>query len=204
MIRLAIAEDHTSFVEGIELFLEYEDDIQIVGIANNGKQLLDIVKKKSPNVIVTDIRMPIMDGIAVAKKILKESPEIRIIAFTMFDQDNAVSQMLNAGACGYILKNSSLSVLLSAIRTVHEGQNFYDPNILTKKRKKKPLKAKLTPRQLEILKLIAEGKSNPEIAEILFIDRSTVETHRKNMSRKLELKGSGELLRYALQKRYDF
>ena len=122
----------------------------------------------------------------------------------MFDQDKAVTQMLNAGACGYILKNSSLSVLLTAIRTVYKGENFYDANILTKKRKKKPSKVKLTPRQLEILKLITEGKSNPEIAEILFIDRSTVETHRKNMSRKLGLSGSGELLRYGLQKRYDF
>ena len=204
MIRLAIAEDHTSFIEGVELFLEYEEDIQVVGVANNGKQLLEIVEKKSPNVIVTDIRMPIMDGIAVTKKVLSKFPKIKIIAFTMFDQDKAISEMLNAGACGYILKNSSLSVLLSAIRTVYKGEIFYYPNISTKNKKSRSPKAKLTARQMEILKLIVEGKSNPEIAGILFIERSTVESHRKNMIRKLGLNGPGELLRYGLQKRYDF
>ncbi|MEW7277878.1 response regulator transcription factor [Aquimarina sp. 2201CG1-2-11] len=204
MIRLAIAEDHNSFIEGIELFLEFEDDITIVGIANNGRELLDIVRKKSPNVVITDIRMPIMDGVEVAKKIISEYPKMRIIAFTMFDQDGAVSEMLNAGVSGYILKNSSLSVLLSAIRIVHKGENFYDPNVLSEKPKTNKLKGKLTNRQMEILKLIVEGKSNPEIAEILFIERTTVETHRKNMVRKLGLSGSGELLRYGLQKRYEF
>ena len=149
--------------------------------------------------------MPIMDGIAVTKKILSKFPDKKIIAFTMFDQDKAVSEMLNAGAHGYILKNSSLSVLLSAIRTVYAGDAFYDSNILIRKEKKvRTSKAKLTNRQMEILKLIVQGKSNPEIAEILFIERTTVETHRKNMIRKLGLKGQGELLRYGLQKRYDF
>lgn len=204
MIRLAIAEDHNSLIEGIELFLEFEDDISIVGVANDGEQLLEIVKKKSPNVIITDIRMPIMDGVTVTKKILSKYPKTKIIAFTMFDQDKAVSEMLNAGAKGYILKNSSLSVLLSAIRAVYSGGNFYDPHISANTTKTNSLKAKLTNRQMEILKLIVEGKSNPEIAETLFIERTTVETHRKNMIRKLGLNGPGELLRYGLQKRYDF
>ena len=204
MIRLAIAEDHESLIEGIELFLEFEEDIQIVGTANNGKELLEIERKKAPDVVITDIRMPVMDGITVSKKLLKEFPEIKIIAFTMFDQDKAVDQMLTAGAVGYILKNSSLKVLLSAIRTVYSGETFYDPNISSKDPDKKIKKEKLTNRQMEILKLIVEGKSNPEIAEALFIQRVTVETHRKNMMRKLDLNGPGELLRYGLQKRYKF
>ena len=145
-----------------------------------------------------------MDGVAATKKILSEYPKMKIIAFTMFDQDKAVSEMINVGAKGYILKNSSLSVLLSAIRTVYNGDNFYDPNISVNTPKTNSLKAKLTSRQMEILKLIVEGKSNPEIAKILFIERTTVETHRKNMIRKLGLNGPGELLRYGLQKRYDF
>lgn len=205
MIRLAIAEDHVSFTEGIQLFLEYEDDITIVGTANNGKDLYEIVKKKSPNVVITDIRMPIMDGISLSKKIHTEYPNIKVIAFSMFDQAKAVSEMLNAGAKGYILKNSSMKTLLSAIRTVFKGDTFYDPNIdLENIGKIKTIKGKLTNRQLDILKLIVEGKSNPEIAKALFIERSTVETHRKNMIRKLGLKGQGELLRYGLQKRYEF
>lgn len=204
MIRLAIAEDHNSLIEGIELFLEFEEDILIVGTANNGKELLEIVRKKAPDVVITDIRMPIMDGITVTKKILKEFPEIKIIAFTMFDQGEAVDQMLNAGAVGYILKNSRLKVLLTAIRTIYSGKTFYDPNISSKDPDKKTTKGNLTSRQMEILKLIVEGKSNPQIAKTLFIQRVTVETHRKNMMRKLGLNGPGELIRYGLQKRYKF
>ncbi|SHF51022.1 two component transcriptional regulator, LuxR family [Salegentibacter echinorum] len=205
MIRLAIAEDHLALIDGIKIFFEYEEDIEFVGFAQNGQELCELVKRKRPNLIITDIRMPVMDGIEATRKILKNYPEIKIIAFTMFDQDAAVSQMLKAGAKGYILKNSSLKELLFAMRQVHKGETYYDPNItLESSGETSKTKGVLTRRQHEILKLIAKGKTNQEIAEQLFIGKTTVETHRKNMIRKLDLHGAGELLRYALEKKYDF
>ncbi|MBA4053135.1 MAG: DNA-binding response regulator [Marivirga sp.] len=203
MIRLAVAEDHNALIDGIKLFLESEDDIQFVGYANNGLELCDLVKRKNPDVVITDIRMPVMDGITATKLILKTDPGTKVIAFTMFDQDEAVQQMLEAGARGYILKNSSLKELLFAIRTVYKGNNYYDPGIVVSESTTKS-KGPLSKRQIEILKLIALGKTNQEIADQLFIGKTTVETHRKNMIRILNLKGAGELLRYALESKYKF
>lgn len=146
-----------------------------------------------------------MDGIEATREISKLFPEIKIIAFTMFDQDAAVSQMLKAGAKGYILKNSSLKELLFAIRQVHKGEIYYDPNItIESSGETSKTKGVLTKRQQEILKLIGRGKTNQEIGDQLFIGKTTMETHRKNMIRKLDLHGAGELLRYALDKKYDF
>ena len=205
MIRLAIAEDHLALIDGIKIFFEYEEDIEFIGFAQNGKELIELAERKRPNLIITDIRMPVMDGIEATREILKKQPEIKIIAFTMFDQDAAVSQMLKAGAKGYILKNSSLKELLFAIRQVHKGETYYDANItLRSSGEISKTKGILTKRQQEILKLIVRGKTNQEIAEQLFIGKTTVETHRKNMIRKLDLHGAGELLRYALDKKYDF
>jgi two-component system nitrate/nitrite response regulator NarL len=195
MIRLAIAEDHNALIDGIKLFLDLEDDIQFVGYANNGQALCELVKNKKPDVVITDIRMPVMDGITAAKYILKLEPSIRVIAFTMFDQDDAVRQMLDAGAKGYILKNSNLTELLSAIRTVYNGGHYYDPGIVIPEKTRSKSSGPLSRRQIEILKLVALGKTNQEIADQLFIGKTTVETHRKNMIRILNLKGPGELLR---------
>lgn len=104
MIRLAIAEDHTSLIDGIKVFFEYEEDIEFLGFATNGKELLELAKNKRINFVITDIRMPIMDGIQLTRALTEQYPEIKVLAFTMFDQDEAVKQMLNAGAKGYILK----------------------------------------------------------------------------------------------------
>jgi len=207
MIRLAIAEDHQSLIDGLELLLKYEEDIEIVGTANDGEELLKIVQRKQPNVIVTDIRMPKMDGIQATKIIKKEFPHTKILAFTMFDQDKAVAQMLAAGASGYILKNTSLNEVLKAILTVAKGETYFDSSINVSglgKKKSKSKKGLLTKRQKEILALIAQGKTSREIGEELFIGIHTVDTHRKNMIRILGLKGKGELLRYAIEKKYTF
>lgn len=207
MIRLAIAEDHQSLIDGISLILEYEDDISIVGTANDGEALLEIVEKKRPTIVLTDIRMPKLDGIEAVKRIKNSRPEIKVLAFTMFDQTEAVQQMLKAGASGYILKNSSLTEVLKAIRTIANGETYLDANIntnvLTSESKTKT-KGLLTKRQIEILELIALGKTSREIADELFIGVHTVDTHRKNMARILGLQGKGELMRYALEKKYKF
>jgi two-component system response regulator NreC len=205
MIRLAVAEDHNALIDGVKIFFEQEEDIQFLGYANNGTELCDLVRLKKPNVVITDIRMPVMDGITATREIMKIDPSIKVIAFTMFDQDDAVQQMLEAGAKGYILKNSHLTELLNAIRTVHQGNTYYDRGIVVPDLAvSKNSKGLLSKRQIEILKLVALGKTNQEIADQLFIGKATVETHRKNMIRILNLKGAGELLRYALESKYKF
>ncbi|WP_299124064.1 response regulator transcription factor [uncultured Winogradskyella sp.] len=206
MIRLAIAEDHQSLIDGIKLLLEYEEDIEIVGTSNDGEALLKLVRLKQPNVVITDIRMPKMDGITATKHIKKELPHTKVLAFTMFDQKDAIQQMLDAGASGYLLKNSPLEDVLKAIRSVYKGNTFYDANIEVNAEDNSNKKAKgvLTKRQTEILGLIAQGKTSREIADELFIGIHTVDTHRKNMARILDLKGKGELMRYALEKKYRF
>ncbi|MFC0605315.1 response regulator transcription factor [Winogradskyella pulchriflava] len=206
MIRLAIAEDHQSLIDGIKLLLEYEEDIEIVGTANDGEALMDLVRLKQPNVVITDIRMPKVDGISATREIKKELPHTKVLGFTMFDQTEAIQQMLDAGASGYLLKNSPLEEVLKAVRSVYEGNTYFDANIKVdvKNNSNKKGKGMLTKRQIEILGLIAQGKTSREIADELFIGIHTVDTHRKNMIRILGLHGKGELMRYALEKKYKF
>lgn len=204
MIHVAIAEDHQSLIDGLQLLFEYDDDIQLVGSANNGQALLELIEKKVPDIVLTDIRMPIMDGIALTKHLKQHHPNIKVIAFTMYDQQEAVEQMLAAGAVGYILKNSSLKEVHKAILEVAAGNTHYDANITVKEQTKRPKHSILTKRQAEILELIGMGKTTREIADELFIGVQTVDTHRKNMIRILGLQGKGELMRYALERRYRF
>ncbi len=206
MIRLVIAEDHQSIIDGIKLLLEYEEDIEIIGTAIDGEQLLDLVRLKQPNVVITDIRMPKMDGITATKLIKKEFPGIKVLGFSMFNQKEAIDQMLDAGASGYLLKNSALEEVLKAVRSVYGGHTYFDANIEANadNDRNKKTKSILTKRQVEILGLIAQGKTSREIADELFIGLHTVDTHRKNMIRILGLQGKGELMRYALEKKYKF
>lgn len=204
MITVAIAEDHQALIDGIVSYLEYEEDIQIVGHANDGEALLKIVRQKQPKVVICDIRMPKMDGIVATTHIKKEFPHIQVVAFTMYDQDKAVRQMLNAGAIGYILKNSPLKVVLEAIRTLADNKPYYDAKLNIDKVSKNSSKSILSRREKEILALIAQRKTSQEIADLLFISKSTIDTHRKNMIQKLDLKGANELLGYAIEKKYAF
>ena len=205
MIRVIIAEDHLAVADGVLAYFKYHDTISIIGHAKNGEELVKLVEKNIPDVVLADIRMPVMDGIEAAKLIKAKFDRIAIIAFSMFDQDEAVDLMLQAGATGYLLKNSPLTEMEKAILSVSEGNLYYDPNLsLTTEDVVQETKGILTKRQIEILKLVGKGKTNQEIADALFIGKTTVETHRKNMIRKLGLHGPGELLRYALQRKYDF
>lgn len=206
MIRLAIAEDHQSLIDGIKLLLEYEEDIEIIGTANDGEALIDLVRLKQPNVVITDIRMPKVDGISATRQIKNEFPHTKVLGFTMFDQTDAIKQMLDAGASGYLLKNSPLEEVLKAVRSVYKGNTYFDSNIKVEAENNSNKKGKgvLTKRQIEILGLIAQGKTSREIADELFIGVHTVDTHRKNMIRILGLHGKGELMRYALEKKYKF
>ena len=132
MITLAIAEDHQALLDGMKLLFKNEPDIMIVGEANDGEALIKLVKSKRPSVVITDIRMPKCDGIMATKIIKEKYPEIKVIAFSMFDQADAIEQMQLAGASGYILKNSSLQTVLMAIRSVARNETFFDNAIIAK------------------------------------------------------------------------
>ena len=203
MITLAIAEDHQALIDGMKLLFKDEADIIIVGEANDGEALIELVKNKRPSIVITDIRMPKCDGI-VATKIIKEKyPLTKVIAFSMFDQDEAIEQMRIAGASGYIMKNSSLQTLLDAIRSVARNETFFD-NAITAKDEGSKETIILSSREKEILRLVGEGKSSQEIADILAIGKATVDTHRKNLMKKINIKGRTELIRFAVERKYDF
>ncbi|WP_298306469.1 response regulator transcription factor [Flavobacterium sp.] len=203
MITLVIAEDHQALIDGIRSFLEYEEDITVLGEANDGEMLIDLVRKKQPQIVLTDIRMPKCDGIAATKTIKKEFPNTKIIAFSMFDQAEAIHQMKDAGVSGYIMKNSSLKKVLEAIRIVAKNGNYFDDSITTTDVTSKE-EIVLSTREKEILRLIGEGKTSQEIADILFIGKSTVDTHRKNILKKMNIQGKTDLIRFAVERKYDF
>jgi two-component system nitrate/nitrite response regulator NarL len=213
MITIAMAEDHQMLIDGVQSFFEYDEDINIIGTVNNGEELIKLVSLKQPKLVITDIRMPRMDGIQATKLIKTQFPHIKVLALTMFDQPEAIKQMLDAGASGYLLKNSGIKMLSKAIVTIANGDTFFDPNVAFNFMNDyinenvtigKSEKIVLSNREKEILQLIANGSTSKEIAEALFIAKTTVDTHRKNMIRKLSLKGSNELVKYAIDKKYQF
>ncbi|MCF6128071.1 response regulator transcription factor [Flavobacterium sp. AS60] len=203
MITLAIAEDHQALIDGMKLFFKNEADIMIVGESNDGEELIELVKAKRPSVVITDIRMPKCDGITATRIIKKQFPETKIIAFSMFEQDEAIEQMKAAGASGYIMKNSSLQTVIDAIRTVARNETFFDDAISAKDSQTKEAII-LSSREKEILRLVGEGKSSQEIADTLNIGKSTVDTHRKNIIKKFNITGKNDLLRFAVERKYDF
>ncbi len=213
MITIAMAEDHQMLIDGVKSFFEYDENIKIIGTVNNGEDLIKLVSLKQPKLVITDIRMPKMDGIQATKIIKTKFPHIKVLALTMFDQPDAIKQMLDAGASGYLLKNSGIKMLSKAIVTIANGETFFDPNVAfnfmndyidTKVTIGKSEKVILSNREKEILQLIANGITSKEIAENLFIAKTTVDTHKKNMIRKLNLNNGNELVRYAIDKKYQF
>ena len=213
MITVIMAEDHQMLIDGVKSFFEYNDEINIIGSVNNGDELVKLVSLKQPKLVITDIRMPIMDGIQATKIIKQKLPHIHVLAMTMFDQADAIKQMLDAGATGYILKNSGIKMLSKAIVAVANGETFFDPNVAFNFMNNyiddnvtvgKSNKIILSNREKEILSLIANGKTSKEISETLFIAKTTVDTHRKNMIRKLNLSSGNELVKYAIDMKYQF
>jgi two-component system nitrate/nitrite response regulator NarL len=204
MITVILAEDHQALIDGIKLFLNNEDDISVIGEANDGEALVTMVRLKRPHIVITDIRMPKCDGICATRTIKKEFPDTKVIAFSMFDQPEAIQQMKHAGASGYIMKNSSLKKVIEVIRQVAKGETFYDDDKVYKDDTIKEEEILLSHREKEILRHIGDGKTSQEIADILFIGKSTVDTHRKNILRKLNIHGKTDLVRFAVESKYDF
>lgn len=211
-IKLAIVEDHQSMIDGIRLLLQNEKHIDVIGYFNDGQILLDFLEsaayKDFPDVILTDIKMPKINGIELTNSIKKKYDDIQVIAFSMLSKPDIVEQMLSVGVSGYLLKNSSLDLILTAIKKVLDGTPFFDDSlqdIVKNYNPKTNIKivdkvALLTKSEKEILKLIGQGKISSEIAEIRFTAVSTVEKHRKNMIKKLELTGKNDLLRFAVER----
>lgn len=203
MIKVVIADDHQSLIDGIKLSLKMLLDIEVVGEANDGESLLELVHETRPEVVLTDIRMPKCDGICATKAIKAAFPEIKVIAFSMFDQPEAILKMKEAGASGYIMKNASLDKVIQAIRTVATNETFFDETISVIDQDTKET-ILLSSREKEILRLIGEGKTSLEIADELFISKATVDTHRKNIVKKMNIYGRTDLIRYAVERKYDF
>lgn len=206
MIRIAIADDHQSLIDGMQLMFSNFPTMEVVLTGNDGKSVFEQIQYKKPDVILTDIKMPVMDGIELCKAIKKEYPHIKVIAFTMFTQEEPMEAMKAAGVNGYLLKNAPLTEIVDAINFVKENDYFYRPPEEVKAEERTNTHSaldKLTQSELAILKLIAEGKSSVEIGKIRCSAASTVDKHRKNMMRKLNLNGKGELIKFAFDHKYD-
>ena len=207
MIRLIIAEDHQAFTDGIAAYLKYDEDIKLIDTVQDGEALLKTVKQLQPDVIITDLRMPKLDGMEATKILQQDFPQIKIIALTMFDRIETVQNAFKAGVSGYVLKNSGLQIMKDAIKTVLKGKKYYDPNLTSSFLENKPTietsgKSLLSKREKEVLYLISKGFSSVRIAEELSISKTTVDTHRKNICRKLGINGNNALLQYAIENKY--
>ncbi|MGQ0827128.1 MAG: response regulator [Bacteroidota bacterium] len=202
-IKLFIADDHQMFIDGIKALLQKIDHIQIVGEANTGGQVLEKLKNVDADMILLDIRMPELSGIEAANTISENYPKIKMIAVTMFDDNNNIAKMLKAGVKGYILKNTSKDELLKAIETVAAGNTFYSEQITANAMRKASDKnaepiLRLTKREIEVIKLIARSLTNKEIAKQLFLSELTIKTHRQNAMQKLGLKNTAGLVKFAM------
>ena len=204
MITVVIAEDHQSLIDGVKLALMNESDIEVVGEANDGEALIKLVQDKNPQIVITDIRMPKCDGIVATKIIRSRFPNTKVIAFSMFDQPEAIQQMIDAGASGYIMKNSSLQKVIDAIRSVAKNETYFDENHIQGKDVQTKEDIVLSNREKQIINLIGEGRTSQEIAEILFIGKATVDTHRKNILKKINIHGKTDLIRFSVERKYDF
>ena len=205
--KIAITDDHVMVLKGIESMLSETKEIVVVGTYETGKQTIENLKKDAPDVLLLDINLPDADGIELCKKILKEHPALKIIALTNFDEISFVKRILNNGASGYLLKNTQRIELLEALKTVLSGEQYLQKSIKNKilnkaigKRESNLFMPKLTRREQEVLKAIAEELTTQEIAEKLFVSVKTVETHRMNLMSKLGARNSVGLIKNALEK----
>lgn len=208
-IRIILADDHQIFRDGFTAMFKANSPIQVIGEAKNGEQLISKVESLQPDVVLTDIKMPDMDGLQATHAIHQRFPQIGIIALSMFDDDNLVIDMLEAGALGYLLKNASKKEITEAIKTVNAGQPYYCNHISVKmarliaasraginRPQDKPL---FTEKEIETIRLVCQEYSNKEIAETLFLSVRTIEGYRKSIMEKANAKNVAGLVVYAIR-----
>ncbi len=207
-IRIAIADDHQLVLDGLKAMLHDVPEFEVVGEANNGKDLVRIAQTITVDVALTDIDMPIMNGIEAIKEIRKDNSGIKLVALTMHNEKALVQKVIEAGANGYLLKNADREEFIEAIGKVLEGQQYFSSEVTMTLLDKSPSASsgmthydlsQLTEREIEILKLVAEGLSNKEIGEKLFISHRTVDTHRTNLMKKLDVHNVAGLIRFAMK-----
>jgi DNA-binding NarL/FixJ family response regulator len=209
-IKLIIADDHAIFRNGFKLLLKDQQEVELIGEAENGKQLVEAVDAGFPDVVITDIKMPVMDGVEACRQIKQKHPQIGIIALSNFNDESLIVDMLEAGARGYLLKNTNRNELLQAVKAVHAGNTYYcaaTSSRLTQlivESKFNPYRAKskaeFTERELEVMRLICQQHTNKEIADLLHISPRTVESCREKIQEKAGAKNSVGIALYAIKK----
>ena len=206
-IRILVVDDHAILRDGIRALLSLHNDFEIVGEASEGKEAIEKARELSPDVIIMDIAMPGMDGLEATRRIRKKSPRVKVLVLTQHDNREYVVSAIKAGATGYVPKRALGSELVSAIRAVYKGDSFLYPSSAAALIEDYLQQAEgedaydlLTGREREILKLIADGHTGREIADILFLSPKTVQGHRTKIMEKLNLHNHTELLKYAMRK----
>jgi DNA-binding NarL/FixJ family response regulator len=199
-IRVLLAEDHEVVRDGLAAIIDYQADMTVVGHACNGEEAVERFAELQPDITLMDLRMPGMGGAPAIEAIRKKFGDARIIVLTTYDGDENIYRALKAGARGYLLKDSGKDDLLSAIRAVHEGRSYVPPEIATRLVTRTQAGAPLTTREIEVLQLMAEGKSNKEIGAALFISEGTVKTHVNSIHEKLSVSDRTEAVIVALKR----
>ncbi len=203
MNKILLVDDHKIVRDGIKSALASESSFEVVGEASNGIEAVELTKKLSPNLIVMDINMPMMDGVEATKEIRKFNKNVKILILTMLEDEHYVLDALSSGINGYVFKMTGIDDFILSLKIISEGEDYFDSKvtkILLESREKSSVKKnELSSRELEILKLIAQGLTSKEIGEYLFISSHTVQKHRKNIIRKLNLHGTAELVKYSIE-----
>jgi two-component system response regulator NreC len=210
-IRILVADDHGIVRKGLCLQLQQHEDFEVVGQAADGRQAVEMVEQLQPNVVIMDITMPALNGIEATAQITKRNPRVGVVILSMHSDDSYLARVLAAGAKGYLLKDAADDELPRAVRAVADGTAFFSPSIgkllledYMRQLQQRGLQDSyelLTERERETLQLLAEGKSNKEVATILNVSVSTIETHRYNVMAKLGLHSSVDIVRYAVRKK---
>jgi DNA-binding NarL/FixJ family response regulator len=204
-VRIIIADDHQLFRNGLKILLNAFPEFEVTGEASNGEEFLNILRNTKAEIVLMDINMPEMDGIEATRKGLKLCPDLEIIALSMYGEEEYYNKMVDAGAKGFVLKDSDISEVKEAILTVRKGGSYFSQELLyhviqkIKHRENESKSANLSKREKEILIKICEGLSNQEIAETLFISKRTVDKHRANLLGKTNSKNTASLILFAIK-----
>ncbi len=207
-IRILLADDHRIMRQGLRALLEKEADIEVSGEAEEGRTAVQLVRKLKPDVVVMDVGMPDLNGIEATRQINAEAPAAKVLALSMHADKRFVEGMLTAGASGYLLKDDAFEELVSAIRIVAANKMYLSPGIASvvvedcvrySRKAESTGRIILTPRQREVLQLLAEGKTTKQIASLLYVSHKTVETHRRQIMEKLDIHSIAELTKYAVR-----
>ncbi len=204
-MRVVIADDHGIVRSGVRMLLERQADIEVIGEAEDGAAARDLVIREKPDLAILDVKMPKLTGLQATREIRAQVPEVAVLILSMYDDERYLFEALKAGASGYVLKAQADSDLMAAVRAVEKGEPFLTPaaqqalikDVLGEGAVRQD---DLTPREEEIVKLVAEAHTNKEIAEVLHLSEKTVENHRSNAMRKLGMRDRVELVRYAIRK----